>query len=50
MSLIPSVAVKAPRRSSALPGIVAALAISLCGMNAHAANPKDAGKTPRRRS
>jgi predicted CXXCH cytochrome family protein len=37
------VTVKARRRSSTLLGVVAALAISLWGMTAHAANPKDAG-------
>jgi len=40
---IPGVTLKAPRRSGTLLGIAAALAISLWGIAAHAANPKDAG-------
>jgi len=43
MTLIPSATVKAPRRGIALLGVVAALAFSLWGMTAHAANPKDTG-------
>ena len=39
---IPGVSVKARRRSGTLLGVVAALAISLWGITAHAANPKDA--------
>src|SRR5512140_2893973 len=39
----PGVSAKARRRSGALLGVVAALAISLWGIAAHAAIPKDAG-------
>lgn len=39
---IPGLTVRAPRRSGTLVGIVAALAISLWGITAHAANPKAA--------
>jgi hypothetical protein len=42
-SRIRGVTMNLPRCCSALPGIVASLAISLCGMTAHAADAKDAG-------
>ena len=46
----PGVHLKAQRRSSTLLGVVAALAISLWGMTAHAANPTDTVDTLLRRA